>query len=132
MRLLFSKERLMQDVALPWGGDLTIGAAGDLLLVQAGALSQQRVLRRLLTNQNDYVWQPDYGAGLGQFVGATNAVQPAAGLVHAQILLEASVAPQPIPVVQAQTRSDNTLVMTIEYALAHSGATQSLSFSMST
>ncbi len=121
----------MQDLALPWGGDLTIGATGDLLPVEAGALSQQRVLRRLLTNQNDYVWQPGYGAGLGQFVGQTNAEQPAAGVVHAQIRLEASVASQPMPDVQAQSRPDNTLVMTVEYALAASGATQSLSFSMS-
>ena len=48
---------------------LRAGAAGDLAPAAGTLRGQQRVLRRLLTNPGDYIWQPGYGAGLGQFVG---------------------------------------------------------------
>ena len=70
----------MWDATLVWGGDLTINATGDLQLSTGTQLGQQRVLRRLLTNAADYIWQPDYGAGLGQFVGAANIERAAAGV----------------------------------------------------
>ena len=63
-------------------GDL----AGD-----GAALTQQRVLRRLLTNPGDYIWQLGYGAGLGQFVGRPGVPAAIAGVAGAQILLEAAV-----------------------------------------
>jgi phage baseplate assembly protein W len=120
----------MWDAALVWGGDLTVGATGDLLLAKATALDQQRLLRRLLTNPTDYLWQPAYGAGLGQFVGQANSSQAVAGLIYAQMTLESCVAKLPPPTVTADASSDGNVVIGIRYADAASGQSQSVSFSM--
>jgi len=121
----------MQDAALQWGGDLTPSPSGDLLLAGGSALSQQRVLRRLLTNTTDYIWQSAYGAGLGQFVGQPNAARAVAGVIYAQIFNEASVAQQPLPVVTADALPDGSVLVDINYTNVASGNTQSLTFSMS-
>ena len=57
----------MSDISHQWGSDLSIGPTGDFALVSGAILGQQRVLRRLLTNPGDYIWHPDYGAGLAEF-----------------------------------------------------------------
>ncbi|MEE3500197.1 hypothetical protein [Acidiphilium acidophilum] len=54
----------MADAGLVFGGDLAIDAGGDLALAAGSALTEQRVLRRLLTNPGDYIWQLSFGAGL--------------------------------------------------------------------
>lgn len=59
----------MQDLAHYFGNDLSVSAAGDLLAVDGDTKTQQRILRRLLTNPGDMMFHPDYGAGLGQWVG---------------------------------------------------------------
>ena len=64
----------MPDLFHQYGGDLLLGPSGDLASVDATLLGQQRVLRRLLTNPGDYLWNPAYGAGLGQFVGQPASV----------------------------------------------------------
>jgi hypothetical protein len=121
----------MWDAALVWGGDLTVGATGDILLADGTQLGQQRVLRRLLTNPKDYIWQPGYGAGLGQFVGQVDAARAVAGVINAQMLLEACVARLPTPNVTADGSLSGNLVVGIQYADAANGQTQTLSFSMS-
>jgi hypothetical protein len=64
------------DLSHQWASDLSIGPTGDLALASGSMLGQQRVLRRLMTNPGDYIWQLGYGAGLGQFIGQpTNASQ---------------------------------------------------------
>ena len=120
----------MPDAMLQWGGDLAASPSGDLLLVSDAALSQQRVLRRLLTNPQDYIWWPSYGAGLGQFVGAANIERAAAGVIFAQIFNEASVAKQPLPVVAASTLPDGSVLVDISYTNVATGSTQALTFSM--
>jgi phage baseplate assembly protein W len=52
-----------------FGNDLSVASNGDILLTDGITLSQQRILRRLLTNPGDYIWELTYGAGLPQFVG---------------------------------------------------------------
>ena len=60
----------MADISHTFGADLSLSATGDLLCVTGDTLTQQRVLRRLLTNAGDYIWQlclrrrarPDGGA----------------------------------------------------------------------
>jgi phage baseplate assembly protein W len=89
------------------------------------------VLRRLLTNPGDYVWQPAYGAGLGQFVGQDNIAAAAAGLIYSQIFEESSIARQPVPKVSADTQGNGSVVVNIQYADASSGQSQTLAFSMS-
>src|SRR6195256_1132934 len=92
----------MADASHQWGSDLMIGATGDIGTVAGPLLGKQRVLRRLLTNPGDYIWQIDYGAGLARFIGQpTNALQIRA-VVRGQIFKEATVARQPEPVIDVE------------------------------
>ena len=54
----------MADCSHLFGSDFALSATGDLLLATGDEASKQRILRRLLTVTRDYLWQPDYGAGL--------------------------------------------------------------------
>lgn len=74
------------EVALPWGGDFSLDATGDLLLVQDGdgkyPALQQRIIQMLLTSPQltdaagngiagsaDDMFNPDTGAGLRRAIG---------------------------------------------------------------
>ncbi len=120
----------MQDVSHLWGEDLAISATGDLALASGTQLGQQRVLRRLLTNPGDYIWQPDYGAGLGQFVGQTVNAAMITAVIRSQIFRETAVARTPEPVIDVTTSSNGTVYVHIRYVDAASGSTQILSFSV--
>src|SRR5690242_21821468 len=92
----------MPDVAHQWGSDLLTSSVGDIASVSGPLLGQQRVLRRLLTNPGDYIWQLDYGAGLARFIGqAANPLQIRA-VIRSQIFKEAAVARQPEPLINVQ------------------------------
>jgi phage baseplate assembly protein W len=117
-----------------WGSDLAISATGDVSTVTGSTLGQQRVLRRLLTNPGDYIWQLDYGAGLARFIGQpANALQIKA-VIRSQIFKESAVARQPEPLIDVQVApggAAGTVYVYIRYADAESGQTQILSFSVS-
>jgi hypothetical protein len=105
----------LNDLFHYWGSDLTASAAGDLLSVSGTTRGQQRVLRRLLTNPatantpGDYIFQPEYGAGLPAFLGQPIDKQKIIAACRAQMLLEDSVAATPAPVISiTQIGSDNT------------------------
>lgn len=121
----------MWDAGLVWGGDLSTSATGDLLLASGADLGQQRLLRRLLTNPSDYMWQASYGAGLGQFVGQTNVAGAASGVIYSQIHHESSIAQQPVPQVSVTEAGSGSVIVGIQYVDVKSGQSQSLSFSMS-
>jgi phage baseplate assembly protein W len=120
----------MPDLSHQFGTDLMIGATGDLLAVNAPLLTRQRVLRRLLTNPGDYIWQPSYGAGLAQFVGQPANAARIRAVVRSQIFQEAAVAQNPQPVIDVQGNTDSSVYVYIRYADATSGETQVLSFSV--
>jgi phage baseplate assembly protein W len=120
----------MADLALQFGGDLSLGPTGDLAVVDGSALTQQRVLRRLLTNPGDYIWQLSYGAGLGQFVGQPGAPAAISAVARAQVLREAAVAVVPAPVVNTVGADDGTVTATLSYADAASGQVNLLTFSV--
>jgi hypothetical protein len=120
----------MADLALQFGGDLSVGSSGDIALADGSAVTEQRVLRRLLTNAGDYIWQLGYGAGLGQFVGQPGAPAAIAGVVRTQMLQETAVASAPAPVVETQINTDGRLTLTLRYADGASGQTNLLSFSV--
>ena len=120
----------MPDLSHQFGTDLMIGATGDLLAVNAPLLTRQRVLRRLLTNPGDYIWQPSYGAGLAQFVGQPANAARIRAVVRSQIFQEAAVAQNPQPVIDVQGNTDSSVYVYIRYADAASGQTQVLSFSV--
>jgi hypothetical protein len=122
----------MPDADLQWGGDLSLSPTGDILLADGGILSQQRVLRRLLTNTTDYIWQPNYGAGLGQFVGQANVARTATGVIYAQLVNEASVSQLPLPMVNVQPLAGDIVLAGITYTDAVTTTTQALTFTVGT
>ena len=124
----------MADAFHQWGADLATGPTGDIAVAGGSLLGQQRVLRRLLTNPGDYIWQLDYGAGLARFIGQPiNAAQIRA-VIRSQIFKEADVARQPEPLIDVQVApggAAGTVYVHIRYVDAETSQTQSLSFSLS-
>jgi len=122
----------MVDISHQWGSDLTIGGTGDLAVADGPQLGQQRVLRRLLTNPGDYIWQIGYGAGLARFIGQpANALQIRA-LIRSQIFKETAVARVPEPVIDVEVSpagAIGTVYVHLRYVDASTGQTQVLSFS---
>ena len=115
------------------GSDLSIGTTGDLALAAGAQLCQQRVLRRLLTNPGDYIWQPDYGAGLARFIGQPGNALRIRAVIRSQIFKEAAVSREPEPVIDVQIApggAAGTIYVHLQYADAVSGTTQVLSFSV--
>lgn len=121
----------MQDATLLWGGDLSAGPTGDLALATGTALGQQRVLRRLLTNPGDYIWQLQYGAGLAQFVGAPCNIAAIKAAIRSQIFMESAVTRLPEPLIDVQSAQDGSVYVYIRYVDATDSTTQVLSFSVS-
>lgn len=117
----------MSDLDLSWGADLAIGPTGDLALASGPALGVQRVLRRLLTNPGDYVWHPDYGAGLARFVGQPASTGAVRSAIRAQIFQEPCVARRPEPVIEVRADRTGTLSVSIRYVDAATAEPQSLS-----
>src|ERR1700739_2552633 len=118
----------MADISHTFCADLSLSATGDLLCVTGDMLTQQRVLRRLLTNAGDYIWQLAYGAGLGQMVGQPANAAAIENIIRSQIFREASVAQVPAPVVTTSVNSDGTVTVTIQYADAVTGGGSTLTF----
>ncbi len=120
----------MQDAALLWGQDIGASSTGDIALAAGTALGQQRVLRRLLTNPGDYIWNPAYGAGLARFVGTPCNFAAIRSTIRSQIFMEAAVARLPEPVIDVTPANDGSVYVQIRYVDAATGATQVLSFSI--
>jgi phage baseplate assembly protein W len=116
----------MADLTLTFGGDLLVGPTGDIALSDGAALTQQRVLRRLLTNAGAYIWQVSYGAGLGQFVGRPGAPAAIQAVARSQLLQEAAIMAAPGPSVTTADHQDGAVVLTIRYTDAASMRTNLL------
>ncbi len=121
----------MSDANLFWGGDLSASLTGDLATVSAELLGQQRVLRRLLTNPGDYLWQPTYGAGLGLFIGKPCNVLEIRSAIRSQIFQESVVARSPEPSIAVESADDGSIYVQINYVDSASGESQLLTFSVS-
>lgn len=120
----------MPDIAQLWGQDLQVSATGDILAAQGTNLGTQRVLRRLLTNPGEYIWQPDYGAGLRRFIGQTTNVAAIKAVIRSQIFKEAVVARIPEPSIDVSTYPNGTVYVFLRYSDAQTGATQVLEFAV--
>ena len=117
-----------------FGTDLSSSNTGDLLTVTDVTRGQQRVLRRLLTNPGDYIFQPTYGAGLAQWIGTNADLVAMEALIRAQMLLEPTVATQPEPDVRVSpiaNQAGGGFAVAIRYTDAPSGAAVVLSFDVS-
>lgn len=117
----------MADLAHLVGSDLMISSTGDLAVVDLADWTQQRILRRLLTNAGDYIWQLTYGAGLPGMVGATTSAQQIAAIIRRQIGLETAVSRYPEPKVLLQIEQTETVFATVTYQDAQTATSQTLS-----
>ena len=120
----------MPDLSHQWGSDLSIGPTGDVATAVGPALVQQRLLRRLLTNPGEYIWQLSYGAGLAQFIG--QAVDPLRirAVIRSQMFKEPAVGRDPEPIIDVQlspSGASGAVYVQIRYVDAPSGQTQVLS-----
>lgn len=120
----------MPDLWHQFGDDLLATPSGDLATVDGMQLGRQRVLRRLLTNPGDYLWQLDYGAGLARFVGEPVDTARLRAVIRTQIFREAAVARSPEPVIDVQPAPAGAVYVGITYTDAPSGATQLLNFTV--
>ena len=91
---------ILSDLAHWFGSDIQPSSAGDLSTVSGTIRGEQRVLRRLLTNPGDYLFEPNYGAGLPQYIGKQLDIAKLQALCVSQMLLEDTVAKSPAPVVK--------------------------------
>jgi phage baseplate assembly protein W len=119
----------MTDISHTIFQDLSASSTGDLLACSGVEQGKQRVLRRLLTNPGDYIWHPDYGAGLARQVGELADIKRVRALIRGQMLQEAAVAQSPEPeitVIQIQ----GGLQCAIRYTDAGTQAPVSLNFNV--
>lgn len=129
----------MSDLNHYFGGDVSQSATGDLLKIDGTTQGVQRVLRRLLTNPalrdssgnvvaaGDYIFHPDYGAGLPRMVGDTIDIAKIKGAIKGQILLESAVARNPAPAIDVVAITGGVSV-SIRYNDAQTGAPAALDF----
>lgn len=123
----------LSDLYHYFGSDLSPSNSGDLQAVDTTVRGQQRILRRLLTNPGEYIFQPDYGAGLPQWVGRTARVQEIRALIRGQIMMEAAVAKLPEPVITVgaiANQSGGGFAVSIAYNDAETGQPATLSFNV--
>lgn len=126
---------MSRDIYHYFSNDLVVAASGDLLVADDTTTGQQNVLRRLLTNPgdadagevSDYLWHPEYGAGVRKIVGSTKNPAAIRAAIRGQILLEAAVAKTPDPVIDVITFLGGVSV-TIRYNDANSGEAKVLAF----
>ena len=93
----------MTDIWLEWGCDLSVGANGDLLLSEGTNRVNQRLVRRLLTNPGDYIWNLSYGAGLALSVGEPAEVSKIEAIIRRQIELEPAIPTSPAPTITVKS-----------------------------
>ena len=122
----------MLDLFHEWGGDLAVSSTGDIALVAGSDVTRQRVYRRLLTNQGDYLWNLDYGGGLAGFVGVTTSPSAIKAVIRNQLEQEPTIALNPVPAVgvQMENTASGYVVADITYTDVSNGETTGFSLSV--
>lgn len=114
----------MIDVFHEWAGDVVANSSGDLTVADGTDAINQRLYRRLLTNPGDYIWNLDYGAGLGRFVGDPANHSIIQAVVLEQLSLETAIPSVPPPRVETQfpTQGSGLVNTRIVYSSPQSSA----------
>jgi len=115
------------------GGDLSISSTGGVAVATGTLRSQQRILRRLLTNPGDYIFEPDYGGGLPQWIGRTADLPKLRAVILGQMRLEPAVAQNPEPAITLATIPNSQgggFAVGIRYTDAETGEPVALSFNV--
>lgn len=120
----------LDDLDHTWGEDIALSPTGDLARANGATRSKQRVLRRLLTNPGEYLWEPAYGAGLPQRIGQTLDLAKIRAAIRGQLLLEASVVTAPAPSVEVREIQGGVAVK-VQYLSLPDKQPVSLSFDLS-
>jgi phage baseplate assembly protein W len=119
---------LPADISHNMGSDISVTPSGDIATVTELSRSQQRVLRRLLTNPGDYIWHQNYGAGLPRFIGQPVSVGNITAVIRAQMKMEASVLQNPAPVINVTTDGNSSFFVSIQYTESDTGQPSVLNF----
>jgi len=117
----------MADLAHWFGEDINVSPGGDIAPVDGADRGRQRILRRLLTNQNDYYWHAPYGAGVGARIGELRDTVAIQAAINSQIMQEASVGRNPLPIVTVAP-IDEGVNVTIKYQDVETGTQSVLQF----
>ena len=127
----------MADVYHYFGSDLTVSSTGDLFMADGIDLSNQRIIRRLMTIDGEYIWHPEYGGALPLRVGGLNGalfeedagagLDTVSAIVRSQMFLEEAVQRVPEPEI-ATSKILNGAFVSIKYTDALSGRGVSLDF----
>ena len=115
----------MLDLLHAFSRDVSPSASGDLLTTDDPT---NRILRRLLTNPGDYIWHPEYGAGLPSRIGTVVNEAELAALIREQMFLEPAVSHSPEPEITL-TLIPNGARVAIRYARP-GGALTGLNFTV--
>ena len=111
------------------GGDISTTSNGDFALANGDQRTQQRIMRRLVTNPGDYIWHTSYGAGLPQKIGQALDIGALRGLIRSQVKMEEGVAQTPEPQVDVAAITNGVSVH-IRYTSAITSRPVSLNFSV--
>lgn len=111
--------QILYDIDHDYGHDIDVAPDGDLAVASGEQRSKQRILRRLLTSINGYIWHTSYGAGIPNFIGqplSETTFTQIKSLIQSQLLLEDSVAKNPSPKIFVQSIA-NGIFCQINYYL---------------
>jgi hypothetical protein len=124
---------LLADLDHWFGEDLVSTNIGDIQTVTGTTRGEQRVMRRLLTNPGDDIFDLTYGAGLLRYIGSPANIPKMQALCVAQMKLESVVAPSPQPTcVITQSPSDlSSFQVLANYTDQPTGIPVTLAFTMS-
>ncbi|EHH67017.1 tail protein [Gluconobacter morbifer] len=111
-----------------FGADLTLDH-GRLELVSDVEQVRQGLLRRLLTIPGQYIWQPDYGAGLAAMVGQVVDTRTMEAVIQAQVMVDAGVDASQGVTVTVTAQDGGGCVCRVSYVDAASGQQQDFGFS---
>ena len=104
------------------GSDLQKSASGGIQETNGVELSRQRIARRLITNPGDYVFHPEYGAGIPRYIGKLASINEIKAVVLGQVLLESTVSKATQPIVNvSQVSATGTVTINVTYTYAETG-----------
>ena len=121
----------LDDISHWFGGDLFLSPAGDLARANQVLKSQQRVVRRLMTQPGTYLSHLTYGAGISGWIGRLADTDKLTGVIKGQMQLEPTVS-QTNPIsVTITWQPGGTFGVNLAYTVAPEQIPTSLSFTVS-
>jgi phage baseplate assembly protein W len=104
-----------------YGLDIQFAANGDDASANGILEINQRIVRELMTAPGDYIWAPNYGAGLGRYIGKAMSAEVFAelkALITAIVVRQPDVQRQPGPQITFQADATGLLSTQIIYVYA--------------